>query len=296
MNKRILIGILTLTLFAPAFSFAHQEKEVAQTNIKRVEIKENMTEKRDAVKKEIMEKRDEVKEVRSIKAEQVKTLRADTAQKREMLKTEIKAKQDALKTDVQQKREAIKMEAKTLSPEALKEKRTMLREDIKKERTEVREQIKEKREVFKDEAKERVEALKKKVSEEKSKRVEAFFGTMVRKFEAAISRLRTLADRIDSRLDKFEEAGKDVSVLRTSLDKAKMVIDEAENSLDKAKEEFNALSQSEKPEEYFKKVKNVVADVAQKIKDAHKALVDVINSTKGVSVKVPSSTSTTTSQ
>lgn len=274
MNKHILTGFLALTLFAPAFAFA-----IYHTN----ERKENVIERRDAIKSEVMEKREDTKETRTIKVEQVKTLRADTAQKRELLKTEIKAKQDALKTNVKERREVIKMEAKTLAPEVLKEKRTIFREDIKKERTEVKEQIKEKREAFRDEAKERVEALKKKISEERAKRIEAFFSTMVRKFEAAISRLRDLGDRIDSRLDKFEDAGKDVVALRASLDKARVVIDDAESALDRAKEEFNSFATSDNPQEYFKKVKEVASSVAQKVKDAHKALVDVINSIKGVS-------------
>ena len=69
-----------------------------------------------------------------------------------------------------------------------------------------------------------------------------------------------------------------------------MVVDEAESALDKAKEEFNALSQNENPQEYFKKVKEIADTVEQKVKDAHKALVYVTNSIKGAS------NTTTTSQ
>lgn len=267
MNKRVLIGFVSFVSFVPSFAFAASNAVFAIYHIAEKKV-------------DVIEKKNEVGIMHK---EEVKTLRADIAGKREMLKTEIKEKQDAFKTNVQQKREAIKMETKTLSPDALKEKRTMLRDDIKKERTELHEQIKEKREIFKDEAKERIDTLKKKVSEERAKIIEVFFGKMVRKFEAAINRLRTLADRIDGRLDKFEDAGKDVLQLKSSLDKARMVTDEAESALDRAKEEFNALATSNNPQEYFKKVKEIVAGVMQKIKDAHKALVDVINSIKGSS-------------
>lgn len=258
MNRRILALFVSLAVFSPAFALAHEDDAVAQAQEKPVPARKQVVEEK-------------------------KALKADISQKRETLKTEIKQKQEALKTDVKQKREAIKAESKTLAPEMLKEKRTVLREDIKKERTELKEQIKQKRDTFKEGAKERVEALKNKLSEEKAKRVEVFFGTMVRKFEAAINRLRNLADRIDARLDKFEDVEKDVSASKTALDNARMVIDEAESSLDRAKEEFKAMAQNEKPDEYFKKVKEVVAIVSTKTKDAHRALIDVINSTKGIS-------------
>ena len=265
MNKHFLTGFLTLSLFIPVFSFAHEGEEVAQIKARAPELRQNAVEKRDAIKTEVKEKRADIKE------------------KRDILKTEIKAKEDALKTDIKQRRDAIKMEAKTLAPEVLKEKRVMLREDIKKDRTELKEQIKEKREAFRDEATERIEALKNKLSEEKAKRIEAFFGTMARKFEAAISRLNALADRIDARLDKFEDTGKDVSVFRASLDSARTKINEVESALDRAKEEYHAFTGGKNPKENFAKVKEIISGVAQKVKDAHKALVGVINSIKGAS-------------
>ncbi|MEK7559953.1 MAG: hypothetical protein AAB522_01475 [Patescibacteria group bacterium] len=249
MIRFILALFASLALFVPAFSIAHENEEG----------------------------------VTQLRKEEIKTLRADISQKRETLKSEAMEKRDALNTDIKQKREALKMESKNLSKEQLMEKREMFREEVKTKREDLRETIKEKREAFKEEAKERIEALKKKLSEERAKRIEAFFGTMVRKFEAAISRLRKLGDRIDSRLDKFEDAGKDVATFKTSLENARTAIEAAEDALDKAKEEFKALSQSENPKEYFKKVKDIVATVAQKVKNAHKALVDVINSIKGLS-------------
>ncbi|HEY4521922.1 MAG TPA: hypothetical protein VJH05_02165 [Candidatus Paceibacterota bacterium] len=283
MNKHFLTGFLALSFFLPVFSFAEESGTATQVKTKMPEIRQNAIEKRNAVKIEVKEKRTDIKENRNVKVEQIKNIRTDIVQKRNTLKTEIKAKEDALKTNIKQRRDAIKMEAKTLAPEVLKEKRTIFREDVKKERTELREQTKEKREAFKNEAKERIETLKNKLSEEKAKRIEAFFGTMARKFEAAVSRLNTLADRIDARLDKFEDAGKDVSAFRTSLDSARIKINEAESALDKAKEEYHAFTGGENLQENFKKVKEIAASVAQKTKDAHQALVDVINSIKGVS-------------
>lgn len=251
MIKHALIGFLSLAFVIPSHTFA-----IYHTN-----TTENKTERK----------------------EQRQELRSDITEKRNMLKTEAMEKRDILNTEAKEKREALKMEAKTFPKEQLMEKREAVRMEIKEKREDLRETIKQKRETFREEAKERVDTLKRKLSEERAKRIEVFFGTMVRKFEAAISRLRTLADRIDSRLDKIEDAGKDVSEFRVLLDNAKITIETAEDSLDKAKEEFNALAKSENPQEYFKKVKEIVSGVAQKIKDAHKALIDVINLIKGTS-------------
>ena len=175
------------------------------------------------------------------------------------------------------------MEIKNFKKEEVKEKFEAVRAEIKEKREEVRDTIKEKREAFKEESKERVSILKERVSEERAQKIEAFFGSMVRKFEAAISRLRILADRIDSRLDKLEDKGRDITTLRAALDDARNTIETAEDALDKAKEEFTTFASAENPKEYFEKVKLVVQDVASKVKISHKALVDVINSVKGIS-------------
>lgn len=202
----------------------------------------------------------------------------------QMLKAqEVRQKAQEIKREVKAENKNIRVETRNLPKEEVKEKREAVRTEIKDKREEIRDTIKEKREAFKDEAKERINVLKEKVSEERAKKIEAFFGGMVRKFEAAISRLRTLADRIDSRLDKFEDEGKDVSALRTALDNARNSIESAEDALDKAKEEFTTFASTENPKEYFEKVKTVVHNVSQKVREAHKALVDVINSVKGAS-------------
>src|SRR3989344_5423080 len=261
MNKLKIAILGSAAIILPILSFAHEgETEViAQVQIEKTQpdLKTAVVEKREAIKNtanevraNISEKRDmlktEVMEKRDAIKNTANEVRANIAEKRDMLKTEVVEKRDALKTEVMQKREVLKLEIKNLP-------------------------------------KERVKVLKEKVSEERAQKIEAFFGSMVRKFEAAISRLRILADRIDSRLDKLEDKGRDITTLRAALDDARNTIETAEDALDKAKEEFTTFASAENPKEYFEKVKLVVQDVASKVKISHKALVDVINSVKGIS-------------
>lgn len=183
-----------------------------------------------------------------------KALNQDIRQKQEVLRLEAKQKRDALLQEAKQKREILKEEAKT------------------------------KREAFKEEAKQRVEAMRKKLGDGRAKRVEQFFNNMVRKFENAIDRLNNLADRIDSRLKKTEDAGNDVAKQRDLLKVARDKITAVETALSDAKAKFAEMAKSENPKEAFKKVKELARGVAEKVKEAHRALVEVVTSLKGLRV------------
>lgn len=155
-------------------------------------------------------------------------------------------------------------------------------QELRQKQQALQQEAKQKREAFKNEARERVEAMKKKLGEERAKRIDQFFNQMVRKFENAIDRLNNLADRIESRLNKTEAAGNDISKQRDMLKSARDKIAAVESALSDAKAQFGAMAKSENPKEAFRKVKELVRGVAQKVKDAHRALVDVVNSIKGL--------------
>lgn len=154
--------------------------------------------------------------------------------------------------------------------------------DARTERQAVMLEAKNKREDFKKEAQQRIGALKKRVGEERAKRIEQFFAQMARKFENAIDRLEGLADRVESRLTKAEEAGNDVSKIKDRLKSARDKIASAETALNDAKAKFKEMANSQNPKEAFRQVKVLVQGVAQKIKEAHRALVDVVKSVKGL--------------
>lgn len=206
-------------------------------------------------------------------------------QEREADKQALEQKRDALKQEVQQKRDVLKkeiQEKKDLFTQETREKREALRKEMEVKKEALKDEIKKKRESFKDEAKKRREELKKKLGEEKAKRIEAFFQKMVEKFENAVDRLDKLADRISSWLDKAEDNGKDVVALREKLAAAKTKITDVEKALDEAKVKYAEAVKEPDFKVAFKKVKEIVKGVSEKVKQAHRALVDVVNSIKGL--------------
>jgi len=146
-----------------------------------------------------------------------------------------------------------------------------------------------------EEKQERMGARMQKLEERRKQMIKKFFEKMVRRFDAAINRLKKLADRIDSRLTKFAtERGKDVTLLRTRLVEAKAKITEAEAAINAAKAGLDGALNSETPREAFEAVKKLISDARDKIKEAHQALVKVVTEIKGASGGVKGGTATTT--
>ena len=222
-----------------------------------------------------------------------KNLKKDVAEKRVILRDTIKNERRALESEFQKKKDVLKAEKKTLSPEEFRLELNVLRTEITTERKAFHQAVEDKRKTFRGETNIRREAFQKKVGEIRAERIEDFFAQMAGKIEAAIDRLDQLADRIDSRLDKLADAGKDVTAQAAALAKAREAIAVAEDALNKAKSEFGKMALSEDPKAAFKNVRVLVNDVAQKVRDAHQALVKIINSIKGLS-DTPQPAATTT--
>lgn len=184
-------------------------------------------------------------------------------ERRATTREEIQSKRDTLRDEVRQRREALKKE--------FEERRQALRADA--------ERLREK---FRQDAQVRRDELKKKLGEKRAERVEQFFTQMLRKFEAAIARLTQLADRIAGRLNEAEARGRDVGALRTQLEQARTKIVEAEKALEDAKAKYTEAAKNPDFKAAFKNVREIVNGVQEKVKDAHKALVDVVNSIKGL--------------
>lgn len=170
-------------------------------------------------------------------------------------------------------------------------------EKVHEEREQIREEAKEKRGELREEVKKQREEIKLKVAEQIARRVREHFDRMLKRFDAAIERLEKLADRIESRLDKAAENGKEVTTLRAKLDTARVKIAEAQTALDEAVVKFEEILGMDNPREAFKEVQTIMNNAKDKIKAAHAALVDVINSLKGIGNTVtttPGGNATTT--
>lgn len=111
-----------------------------------------------------------------------------------------------------------------------------------------------------------------------------YFEKMMLRFEAADNRLMKIADRIESRLNKFsQEKGKDVTALKAKLLDARAKINEAEDAIREAKNKLESALNSDTPKEQFAALKSLVQDAKEKLKAAHAALVKVVAEIKGAS-------------
>ena len=295
MKKLTIYAISFLTAFqmAPVFVLAQEAVAPTKETSATKSVAEEVKEKRDAIRQEIKSGRDAIKKEVIEKRD---TVKQEIQQKREAVKGGIKEVKDAVRNELQMKREnaagatkevreavqgEIKERREALNAE-LKVRREALETEFKAKREALKEDVKQKREEFKEKATERKDELKKKLGEKRAAEIEKYFNAMVRKFEAALDQLQKLGDRISARLDTAEANGKEVTALRESLVKARTAINDAEQAFESAKAEYAKAAASTDVKGAFANVREVVQGVATKIRSAHAALVDVVNSIKGL--------------
>ena len=160
----------------------------------------------------------------------------------------------------------------------------------------MRDEVKSKQEELRREMQTRMEELKKKLGEQKAVRIEQYFSQMMEKFQTAIDRLKGVADKIESRLTSSTADPANLAVLQTKLTAARAKIGEAEAALADAKVKYTDAVNSTDFKESFKKVRALVEGVAVKVKEAHRALVDVTSSIKELGARGRSSSTTTPAQ
>ena len=161
-------------------------------------------------------------------------------------------------------------------------------ERLQAQRREIENKVKERRveSSAKTEAKkEKVAQAKRKLEAARAERVKASVRRMSARFEAALNRLDNLAGRISARLDKRVQDGKDVSASRTALASAQAKVESAKTKLAETKAALEMVADSENPKEDFEGAKTKLNEVKTAVKEAHAALVGVVNSIKGASQK-----------
>lgn len=127
--------------------------------------------------------------------------------------------------------------------------------------------------------------VRQKLETARAELVRMYVNRMSNRYDAAINRLDNLAQRISTRLEKLSAEGKDVKAYIKSLDEAKIKIELAKTKLVEAKTALNAVPDSELPRTDFESARTKLTETKDAIKDAHSALVDVVNSIKGTPTK-----------
>jgi len=131
---------------------------------------------------------------------------------------------------------------------------------------------------------------------ERRDRITKFWKKTGERLQKLINREKKIADKIGVRIDRLAAAGRDpakIIELRSALVAARLKIDAAQTALNDATTQINALVIANKPAEALAKARELHKGVVGKIREAHKALIDVLVSTRGLSV-TPTPTPTPT--
>lgn len=277
--KKITSSILALFLFGIIFPILASAEETRVDKSKPASIlrgdRQPFDQARDGLKK-IGEKRDTLMK----KNERKQDLKRTMTDKRETLleaskkrRTGIRAGEiDARRTDAKNrlKDQRTKRNDISLYKERLDKATTPAgREGILKEARDKNIDLEEK-----------LEDRKNRLGEKKKKRIEAYMTRILKRLQAAVDRLKKLGDRIDTRLEKLEEKGVDVSKARALLADADLEIESAESDLLSIREAIKSVLDGDNPKDLFRDVRTLLKEAQSSVRGAHKALVEAIRAVK----------------
>jgi len=169
---------------------------------------------------------------------------------------------------------------------------TKVREEAKERKEERQENVQEKRK----DLEARRDELKVEVSSKRMELVKKFAAKMIKVHQAAVNRLIKLADRIDSRIKKFEtNKNVNLSDAKAKLVTARAKITTAQNYINTLPGLVSTSTATGTPTVVLQTVKGYFIISRDNLKAAHASLVDVISSIKlGMHLDKATSTASTT--
>lgn len=118
--------------------------------------------------------------------------------------------------------------------------------------------------------------------EKKREQLKKFWEKMVHRLGVLIRNEERLANKVQEKLNQAALRGKDVTALNKKLEDAKKLVADAKKALSDAPGKVLDIIKNSEPKVAREKIKALVKEVRQKIKDAHRALVNVRKELKGL--------------
>ena len=125
-----------------------------------------------------------------------------------------------------------------------------------------------------------VKTSDKKFTPQKQARIKGLLANIEKNDSDKIERLDGLALKFQAMIDKIKLAGVNVITLNTSLDSAKNLLKEAQDSLGKTKDNIENALISATPKKAVEEIKGGFKAIGQKIREARQSLMDVIKNLK----------------
>lgn len=156
-----------------------------------------------------------------------------------------------------------------------------------KEETEVNTEEKDQEEQALVRTKEEIKSqAKSRLTEIKKRSIRVYFAFMLRRFKAAISRMKTLLVRIQSRLEKIKTEDSEIDTIAVE-DKIKQIqldIDTSEQLLKEAESSIEAVLTNEDPKTAFGPLKEKMKKIKNDLVNIRQELVKLIGEIKGLRV------------
>ncbi len=109
--------------------------------------------------------------------------------------------------------------------------------------------------------------------EQAQARIERAFGRFIERANAAIARLSTLTDRLESRVRIVEEStGERLVVARESIDEARRLLFQAGEDVEVARMVLRDVLASDQPRERFHEVRDALAIARESLRETHLVL------------------------
>lgn len=151
-------------------------------------------------------------------------------------------------------------------------------------RFEIRERIQEKREALeqkREEMKTRFEEKRMELQGKREQKIADILARVTQRFQSALDRLESFADRIEARLALLEDEGLDMDIPQGHVDAARETLDDAQDALNKidTAEILDEIGTTT-PSGPIAELRTQLGAVKELIKKAHGQLVDAISSIK----------------
>ncbi|HUW21782.1 MAG TPA: hypothetical protein VMW41_03855 [Candidatus Bathyarchaeia archaeon] len=136
------------------------------------------------------------------------------------------------------------------------------------------------------------EAFQKKIAEKTRIKIEKLFNKMIDRFEHATLKIRNILLKIESRLVKIEDNNPNANTgeIRERINLAREKIIELENAIQKTKASLDIILKSEKPEEDFALVVDLLKEVKNNLIEIRQLLMEIVQDLKSLLETVNPST------
>lgn len=122
--------------------------------------------------------------------------------------------------------------------------------------------------------------------QKRKENITKYYKTLKERLLAGVERLKKLALRISTRLDKLTAKGYDVTSLKQKLAEAELKLDKTEVKITSLDAQMEEITTSKTPKIAFEKLRTSLKEIKQDLKEVHQEYVEIIIEIKALLPKV----------